>query len=298
MPATSTVKGPQTFKVPTEIRTGSFKRNYLVHVPTRYDGKTPLPMLVVIHGAFDTAKGIEEISGFSKLADKENFIVLYPNGIGILGYLQHWNAGHCCGKAQKDKIDDVGFVLTAIKDTAHRLKVDQNRIFMLGFSNGGMFTYRFAAEKSNVLAGAVAMAASIGSRIEGEAESWQMPTPSKPLPLLVMHGAEDTDIPFKGRASSRRGAQRYYHTVEESISFWASHNGCRDSVKTEILYGGAVELKKWTDCRTGKPIWFYAIKGWGHVWPGGKFTADLADKNPLKAFDAADIAWQFITSLE
>jgi len=39
-------------------------------------------------------------TGWSDLADREGFVVLYPEGIGLLGYLQHWNAGHCCGRAR------------------------------------------------------------------------------------------------------------------------------------------------------------------------------------------------------
>jgi hypothetical protein len=90
-------------------------------------------MVVVIHGVFDTVKGMEKFSGFSHLANQENFVVLYPEGIGIFGYLQHWNAGHCCGKAANDKIDDVGYLADAIKNVCNRLSIDRNRIYMVGF---------------------------------------------------------------------------------------------------------------------------------------------------------------------
>ena len=92
---------------------------------------------------------MEKFSGFSALADREKFLVLYPDGMGLFGYLQHWNAGHCCGKAAKDKVDDVGFIAAAIEDVCDHLRVDRSRIYMLGFSNGGMMAYRFAAEKTN-----------------------------------------------------------------------------------------------------------------------------------------------------
>ena len=100
----STVVGPRTFKNTVDIEINGFRRTYLVHVPTGYTPDIPLPLVVVIHGAFDTAQGMERVSGFSLLADREGFIVLYPNGMGILGFLQHWNAGHCCGKAADDQV--------------------------------------------------------------------------------------------------------------------------------------------------------------------------------------------------
>ena len=85
-----TQKGPATYQQRMDLVTGGFRRSYRVHIPSGYDGLTQLPMVVVIHGAFDTAKGMEKFSGFSHLANRENFVVLYPEGIGIFGYLQHW----------------------------------------------------------------------------------------------------------------------------------------------------------------------------------------------------------------
>jgi polyhydroxybutyrate depolymerase len=283
--------------VPTDIRTGGFRRDYHIHIPPGYDGRQKLPMVVVIHGAFDTAKGMEKFSGFSTLADRENFIVLYPNGIGILGFLQHWNAGHCCAKAQEDNIDDVGFVASAIEAAVQQLNVDRKRIFMLGFSNGGMLTYRFAAEKSEMLAGAAALAASIGSHTPDTSQEWQIPRPSVPVPFLIMHGTADTNVPYEGHTSQRPGPARYYRSVNESIGFWTNRNGCRQPEPTELSHHGAVRLTKWSDCASGKPVWFYALENWEHVWPGKYFTAKLAADNPLKDFDASDIIWEFFKSV-
>jgi poly(3-hydroxybutyrate) depolymerase len=95
-------------------------------------------------------------SGWSRLADREGFIV-YPEGIGILGFLQHWNAGHCCGKAVEDNWNDVAFIEAAIDGTCRQYAVDKRRIYMIGFSNGGMMTYRFAAERSSLLAAAASV---------------------------------------------------------------------------------------------------------------------------------------------
>ena len=135
------IVGPKTYKNKVDIRISGFRRTYLVHIPPDYNPQNPLPLVVVIHGAFDTAKGMEKFSGFSDLADREGFVVLYPNGMGILGFLQHWNAGHCCGKAANDNLDDVGFVAATIEDVSARLAIDRSRVYMVGFSNGGMLIY-------------------------------------------------------------------------------------------------------------------------------------------------------------
>jgi len=297
LPSPGKTAQPGTYLVPTEIRTGNFKRDYHVHIPPAYDGSRALPMVVVVHGAFDNAKGMAKFTGFSALADRENFIVLYPNGIGILGYLQHWNAGHCCGKAQADQIDDVGVVTTVIEDAVSRLNVDRNRIFMLGFSNGGMFAYRFAAERGEMLAGFAALAASIGSRTPEMQSEWQMPAPTRPIPLLIMHGTADHSVPFHGKQSQRSGQPRFYQSVAQSGAFWRSNNGCGESEPPQGLSNGSVTLTKWSDCAGKAPVWLYVLQDWEHIWPGPYFTDKLEDPHPLKGFDAAEIIWDFFKDL-
>ena len=78
--------GPKTYKNSMDIRIMGARRTYLVHIPSDYNPQIPLPLVVIIHGAFDTARGMEKFSGFSDLGDRGNFIVMYPNGMGILGF--------------------------------------------------------------------------------------------------------------------------------------------------------------------------------------------------------------------
>ncbi|MEJ2544517.1 MAG: PHB depolymerase family esterase, partial [Calditrichaceae bacterium] len=135
-----------TYKRELNISVAGQNRSYLLHVPENFNQQMSVPLVIVLHGAFSTAGQIEEQSGFSDLADHEGFLVTYPNGaFGLFGFFQHWNAGHCCGKAQSDNIDDVGFLVDVIKDIQQQFNVDSSRIYMVGFSNGGMLTYRFAS---------------------------------------------------------------------------------------------------------------------------------------------------------
>lgn len=292
-PSPGSVQGPASHDVAMDLTTGAFQRSYRVHIPSGYDGDTPLPLVVVVHGAFDTARGMETVSGFSRLADREKFIVLYPNGIGIFGWLQHWNAGHCCGKAAEDNIDDVGYLAAAIADVSERLAVDRRRIYMAGFSNGGMLTYRFAAERGDLLAAAAPLAASIGGRPSNDAAEWRIPDPVKPLPLLVMHGLADDDIPYAGGRSEHRGGERTYWSVEQSVRPWLDRNGCTGAPATRRSTGGRVLVKTWKTCREPAPVALYVVENWGHVWPGPYFTGGLSADDALRNFDAAGIIWEF-----
>lgn len=288
--------GPKTYKHTMDVRVNGFRRTYLAHIPTGYNPEKPLPLVVVIHGAFDTAEGMEKFSGFSDLADREDFVVLYPNGVGIMGYLQHWNAGHCCGKAAKDNWDDVGFVAAAIEDLCARVKIDRSRIYMVGFSNGGMLVYRFAAEKGNLLAAAAPMAASIGGKPSEDVPEWRIPEPQQPVSLIIFHGLADDDIPYAGGLSRHRKGTRTYWSVNRSVEFWISQNDCQTAAADTYLNQGNVIVKSWIDCKGDAKVTLYLIKGWGHFWPGKYFTTGLTNNNPIKDFDAAEIIWNFFKS--
>ena len=91
---------------------------------------------------------------------------------------------------------------------------------MVGFSNGGMMTYRFAAEHTDMLAAAAPIAASIGGRSNADAPEWRISKPKKPLPIFIIHGLNDDDIPIDGGASIHRKGQRNYLSVQDSVQFW------------------------------------------------------------------------------
>jgi len=277
-----------------DIRAGGFRRSYRVHVPEGYTPDRPWPLVVVIHGAFSTAREMEKHSRFSELADREGFIALYPNGMGLFGLLQHWNAGHCCGKAARDQVDDVGFVMAALGDVRKQLHVDPRRIYAVGFSNGGMLVHRLAAEKPDVWAAVAPLAGSVGGRKDAEHPWWRVSDPAVPVSVLLMHGLRDDQIPYLGGTVGGKPGAREYLSAEESAQFWARSDGCEDPPETREMMKGTVTLHVWKNCRDHTEVELYTLKEWGHVWPGRPFTTEaLEPGNPFLEFDAAEITWQF-----
>jgi polyhydroxybutyrate depolymerase len=280
------------------LRTGKYQRHFLLHIPEGYTVARPLPLVVVIHGAFSTAREMEKWSGWSLLADREGFIVIYPEGIGILGFLQHWNAGHCCGKAVEDDWNDVAFIEAAIDGTCRQYAVDKRRIYMVGFSNGGMMTYRFAAERSSLLTAAASVSGAINSRTSQDQPEWQMPVPNRPVPFLIIHGDSDNSIPYKGGRPLDRKSNREYRPVSDAAKFWIDANKSVSGPVRNYAFDGMVDETSWTDSNGGNEVRVCRILTWGHEWPGGPFTRALSKDNPLKDFDAAEIIWRFFEQYE
>jgi polyhydroxybutyrate depolymerase len=240
---------------------------------------------------------MEDWTGWSALADREGFLVVYPEGgWGILGLLQHWNAGHCCGKAADVGEDDVGFVALVVEDAARRVSVDAARVYATGFSNGGMLVYRAIAERTGMFAAAAALAASHGGRATAASPLWVTPEPPATLPVLVMHGLADENVPFAGGASPKKSGEREYLPAMDAVRFWVRVDGLDPDPVVERLRGGVVTQSAWSrPGAAGPEVVLYTIAGWGHRWPGGVVTAALPKSDPLSGFDATAIIWDFFS---
>ena len=276
--------GPGTHKVLVDQRVSGVRRSYFVHVPAGSDGTTPLPVVVALHGAFSTARKFERESGLSLLADREGFLVVYPQGIGLGDLFRHWNSGHCCGKARKMNLDDVGFVLAAVDDVARRNAVDRARLYLLGHSNGGMLAYRVAAERPEVVAAVAAVSATIGGIPAPNEPEWTVPRPAHPVPVLALHGRADENTLYEGgRAAQSRGKSSSI-SVARSIALWVDSNGCDPDPQIELMNGGRVARQSWSGCGDDAEVQLCTLDSWGHDWP---------EKDSLGGFDAIATIWRF-----
>ena len=103
-----------------EYRTGLFTqtvsndgttREYLIYIPTSYDGSERFPLMLNFHGYGMTAEDQLDIADMRSLADNEGFVLVYPQGNIIDGdpYGYHWNAG-LDTESNKSSSDDLGFI--------------------------------------------------------------------------------------------------------------------------------------------------------------------------------------------
>ena len=280
-----------TYRVPTTTSYNLIRRSFLLYLPTGYDSGKPLPLVLVLHGAFSSAGQTEEETGFSRLAEQEKFIVAYPEGVGLFGLFQHWNAGHCCGPAVADGVDDVAFLDEVVTAVRQRFAVDANRIYLAGMSNGGMLAYRYGSLRAGGLAGIAVVSGAAGSSAAGGEPSLDLALPGTPVAVIGLHGLADESIPVAG--SNGTGGGRSYLPVAAAVDFWGRANGCVQPLRRPAPGIAATELLSFGECRSGRAVEFYLLPEWGHRWPAPYFTGQLPAGHPLRNFDATAEIWRF-----
>ena len=150
------------------IHLGGMDRHYTVHVPPRYDGKRPVPVVIMLHGGGGTGRAAAFETGWSAKADQAGFLAVYPEATPpdpakpsqFRTNGQIWNDGSGRFHAGQRGIDDVGFLNAMLDEVAARFTVDPRRVFVTGFSNGASMTFRVGEELSHRVA-AIAPAAGI-----------------------------------------------------------------------------------------------------------------------------------------
>ena len=280
--------------VSRSLRVDDLKRDYLLHVPGSYPQQNSSALLFVFHGGGGDALQAEKHTKFSQLADEKGFIVVYPNAID-----KQWNDGRGVRKfrSQKEKIDDVGFVLAIIDTLSAEYNINRSGIFIAGVSNGAIFCNRLAAEASETFA---AMAAVIGSMAKPVARKFH---PRKSIPVLIMNGTQDPLVPFKGGGVGFLGFRGQVIGVEACVRKWVRHNKCaRRPVISELPDidpdDGTRVTRRVYSSRVGSgEVVYYKIENGGHNWPGGqKYLSEKIVGKLCKDIDATKIIWEFFNA--
>jgi len=156
-----------------------------------------------------------------------------------------------------------------------------------------MMTYRFAAERSSLLAAAASVSGAIDSRVLQDQPQWRMPAPERPVPFLIMHGDSDKTIPYEGGKPIDRKSTREYRSVSDAADFWITANKSVAGPVRKDTFSGMMTEASWTDSKGGNEVRVCRILTIGHEWPGETFTRALPEGHPLKDLDAVGIIWRF-----
>lgn len=273
-----------------QLKVGTLTRTYSLHIPTfPPDGKA-VPLVIVLHGSGDSGRGIEDMTQFSPLSDREGFIVAYPDALD-----ENWNDGREAADidSQFHHVDDVGFLSALIDDISKGHRIDPKRIFVTGFSNGGILADYAGAQLADRLA---AVAPVSGGIAEPFAAHFK---PSGPISVLIIHGDSDKLVPYEGGNVDYKDNGRIIAT-QDTVERWRRVCGCQaepavgDLPDTDTHDHCKVKWSRWSGGRQGTEVMTFIVTGGGHGWPGGpQFLPPSAIGYVNHDFDATSAIWEF-----
>lgn len=257
------------------IHSAGLNRTFLVHLAPSYDTH-PQALVINYHGYQNTAQRTAQHTNMGAEADKAGFILVFPQGVDNP---PSWNAGIGALGPTGDA-DDVQFTRDLISYFEHNYCVDSHRIYVTGYSLGGGMAYRIACALTGQIA-AVATVAGAFYRIPGGCN------PSRPIPLLEIHGQADRFAPYTGNPYMGMAAVQVY------LNAWLARDKC--STINEVIFQKAdVTGIEWPHCANGVVIEHYRISDGGHTWPGaGSGVGALG--YTTQTIDANVVIWNFFS---
>jgi len=262
------------------IEENSVQRTYIVKVPTGYDGKRQLPLVMLLHGWTGNAKLTEVYTGMGKEADKERFLLVLPNG---LGKPQGWNCGFL--NLGGEGVDDVKFLTDVLDAVEKKVKVDPRRVYVAGHSNGGMMAYVMGAKLSNRVAAIGVVSGTVGFD-RGE-KIGHVDPPTQPVSAIIVHGLLDPTVPY----NHGPGLLQNSTSAPDSAIFWAKSDGITTNPTVTTAAKGNLEQRDW---KAGPiEVKLISIADGTHDWPGG---INWEGPETRTGFNAAEQLWGFFAA--
>jgi polyhydroxybutyrate depolymerase len=268
-----------------QLSFGGLAREYILSTPTP---RRPRPTVLVLHGSLLNAQVTVQSMGFEPLVHREDLVAVYPNGV-----MAQWNDGRPMPAAITGGVNDVAFIRALVGHLVHTGVSDPKRIYVAGYSNGGMMGLRLMCEAPELIAGVAGIGASFPVEL---AQHCKAP---RPTPVLLMNGTADPLVPYGGGQLAFGEGQVL--STNATLRFVRRVNGCTDTAKINRLRdadpndGSSVMVASWTDCSSDAPVALYRIEGGGHRIPSRGAGAPFADLlgRLNHDFEAADAMWSF-----
>jgi polyhydroxybutyrate depolymerase len=216
----------------------------------------PLPLVLVYHGAEETAAQTAGETDFSAVAHRRHEIVAFMQGVD-----NTWNEGAGNTPARQAGTDDVAFTRAAIRRIEATHRVDRSRVAAAGFSNGALMVDLLGCR----LAGQIDLIVPV----EGQLPVSVSPgcRPARPVSVYEIHGTADASIPYGGGHFDGIGGGTTVLSAPAAVRRWAALDRCRGGSATHTA--GSSTTLTYARCAGGARVALDTIHGGTHAWPGG-----------------------------
>ena len=279
-------------------------RTYWLHLPRNFQPNAS-GLVIAFHGARETGREFEGITGLSQKADQVGFAAVYPDGLPNPSGATSWN-GYFNPTFGPNPPDDSGFTRQLILTLEANLHPNPKKIYVTGLSAGGYMAHRAAIDNSDLVAAAGVVEGSLSVQTAGGTQ--KPPAARSPAAVLILHGDADGVIPYCGVTNSNVTVA----SQDQTFNYWVqtAANACSTLNTTASLctgFGGSptnVTLKNAIGCNGGAEVRLYRLMGATHNWyrttmdvpPGTATQPYNPNFNSATGIVTNDILWNFFAS--
>lgn len=240
---------------------GGYERSYILYVPAEV--QSPAPLVIALHGAGGVGAEMLAYSGLTELADSVGFVVAFPDGIQ-----QGWNYLEADQLHPSDLYtDDLGFLRVLIPHVGQQVPIDEDRVYIIGFSNGGLLALRAGCSLQDTVAAVAIYGANFRERLVEHCLN------AKPYPFLFVLGMRDEAFPWAGEVwFNASGDFRSTFSMQQTLTLLTSLNRClRQGESQPVNLENApirVVRNSYSACADNSEIVLYGLVDFGHQWAG------------------------------
>ena len=271
----------------------SNQRKYILHIPDSYDGRTAVPLVVFLHGGGGNAQTAQGFTNFNAVSKENGFLMVYPQAFFEAGTDSYaWADGRGLAP-DKLGIDDVGFIDALVTELKRQYKIDNQRVYLCGFSNGSFLTQRIAFLKNSQFAAIGTLGGTMNESLFNAGK------PGRAIPMVYVFGTADPLVPVDGGYVSGNTSLEPVKSVDDAVAFWKNNNNCKtalakeDAPNTNTTDNTRVEIYQYTNCNCNADVKFYKVIDGGHTWPGVKLITPNSFGETNLDISASVELWNF-----
>lgn len=219
----------ESIKLPT-LERGRTDVN--VHLPRGFKKQDKWPLIISMHGYGGNATIQNYYVRLGAYNNKFGFVYAAPNGLKDKNDKGFWNASNFCCDFEKTEIDDVAYIKNLIEQISQSKdigRIDKDRIYLIGYSNGAFLASKIACSNEVNIAGIVTISGTSDLRDEFEnlmPFDKSLCEHNRAIPVLHVHGTRDETIPYEGKDNGHNGSA----SALSQVARWADQNDCRGSL--------------------------------------------------------------------
>lgn len=249
-------------------------REAIISVPTKIPPAEGYPIVFMLHGTSGEASTYYLPKGWRELGQQNNFITVFPSALtwcffedSIKKHLSRFVCGNLlesiCVEDTFKLVDDILFFKKLLYIIQDSVKVNKNKIFISGFSNGSCMIHNCAMKANDVFSAAAGSSGTL-SKLDSL-------KPAKRIPVWLMVGTKD-DRFFSDKFPNELpwGGDSILTYLHGFINRALTCQGLTNNFKKVETDSSHVYI--WSECRPGEncaPYIFSLNKNQTHEYPNG-----------------------------